>query len=120
MRRPEPGARPIRRALRILPDEPERKGPTIRGRRQDLVHDAVREETNEPISSRSDVDAFSLRVVAVHVDSKLAAGVPPGLLQVVNARDPPLVAWATTVGARVVHVARVATRGHLYLSLIHI
>ena len=76
MRRPEPGARPIRRALRILPDEPERKGPTIRGRRQDLVHDAVREETNEPISRRSDVDAFSLRVVAVDVDPQRATIFP--------------------------------------------
>ena len=36
------------------------------------------------------------------------------LLQIIDARDPPLVAWATTVGARVIHVARVAPRRHLH------
>ena len=63
------------------------------------MHDAVREETNEPISRRSDVDALSLRVVAVDVDPQRAAGVPPGLLQVVNARDPPLIARPAAVDA---------------------
>ena len=78
MRRPEPGPRPIRRALRIISSahEPKGKGPAVRIRWQDLVHDAVREETNEPISRRSDVDAFSLRVVAVHINPKRAAIVP--------------------------------------------
>ena len=36
------------------------------------------------------------------------------LLQIIDARDPPLVAWATTVRTRVVDVARVAARGHLH------
>ena len=76
MRRPKPGPRPVRRALCILPDEPKGKGPAVRIRWQDLVHDTVREETNEPISRRSDVDAFSLRVVAVHINPKRAAIVP--------------------------------------------
>jgi hypothetical protein len=76
VRRPKPGPRPIRRALRILPNEPKGKGPAVRIRWQDLVHDTVREETNEPISRRSDVDAFSLRVVAVHINPKRAAIVP--------------------------------------------
>ena len=77
MRRPEPGARPVRRALRVVvPDEPKGKSPPIRGRWKDLVHDAVREETNEPVSRRSDVDAFSLRVVAVHINPKRAAIFP--------------------------------------------
>ena len=76
MRRPKPGPRPIRRALRILPNEPKGKGPAVRIRWKDLVHDTVREETNEPISRRSDVDAFSLRVVAVHINPKRAAIVP--------------------------------------------
>ena len=78
MRRPKPGPRPIRRALRILPNEPKGKGPAVRIRWQDLVHDTVREETNEPISRRSDVDAFSARISAcvVHVDSKRATIVP--------------------------------------------
>ena len=76
MRRPEPGARSIRRALGVVANEPQRKGPAVRIRWQDLVHDAVREETNEPISRRSDVDALSARVVAVDVDSKRATIVP--------------------------------------------
>ena len=45
--------------------EPKGKGPAVRIRWQDLVHDAVREETNEPISRRSDVDAFSARIPRV-------------------------------------------------------
>ena len=79
MRRPEPGARPIRRALGVVAHEPKGKSPTIRIRWQDLVHDAVREKTNEPVSRRSDVDAFSARIsarVVVHVDSKRATIVP--------------------------------------------
>ena len=80
MRRPEPGPRPIRRALRIISSahEPKGKGPAVRIRGQDLVHDSIREETNEPISRRSDVDAFSARISAcvVHVDSKRATIVP--------------------------------------------
>ena len=79
MRRPKPGARPIRRALRIVPDEPQCQRPPIRGRWQDLVHDAVREEADHTITGRSDGDAFSARIslrVAVDVDSKRAAGVP--------------------------------------------
>ncbi len=76
VRRPKPGPRPIRRALRILPNEPKGKGPAVRIRWQDLVHDAVREKTNEPISRRSDVDTFSLRVVAVDVDPQRAAIFP--------------------------------------------
>ena len=76
MRRPEPGPRPIRRALRIIANKPQRERPPIRDRWQDLVHDAVREKTNEPISRRSDVDAFSLRVVAVHINPKRATIVP--------------------------------------------
>ena len=40
------------------------------------MHDAVREETNEPVSRRSDVDTFSLRVVAVDVDPQRAAIFP--------------------------------------------
>ena len=78
MRRPKPGARPIRRALRIIASahEPKGKGPAVRIRGQDLVHDSIREETNEPISRRSDVDAFSLRVVAVHINPKRAAIFP--------------------------------------------
>ena len=78
MRRPKPGARPIRRALRILPDEPQRERPPIRGRGQDLMHDTVREKTNEPISRRSDVDTFSARISArvVHINPKRATIVP--------------------------------------------
>ena len=78
MRRPEPGPRPIRRALRIIASahEPKGKGPAVRIRWKDLVHDAVREETNEPVSRRSDVDTFSLRVVAVDVDPQRAAIFP--------------------------------------------
>ena len=76
MRRPEPGARPVRRALGIIANEPQRERPPIRDRWQDLVHDTVREKTNEPISRRSDVDAFSLRVVAVHINPKRAAIFP--------------------------------------------
>ena len=76
MRRPEPGARPVRRALGIIANEPQRERPPIRDRWQDLVHDTVREKTNEPISRRSDVDTFSLRVVAVDVDPQRAAIVP--------------------------------------------
>ena len=77
MRRPEPGARPIRRALGIVvPDEPQRERPPILSRGQDLVHDAVREEADQSVPSRSDVDAFSLRVVAVDVDPQRAAIFP--------------------------------------------
>ena len=76
MRRPKLSTSPIRRALGVVAHEPQRKGPAVRIRWQDLVHDAVREETNEPISRRSDVDAFSLRVVAVHINPKRAAIVP--------------------------------------------
>ena len=78
VRRPEPGPRPIRRALRIIASahEPKGKGPAVRIRWKDLVHDAVREKTNEPISRRSDVDTFSLRVVAVDVDPQRAAIFP--------------------------------------------
>ena len=76
MRRPEPGARPVRRALGIIANEPQRERPPIRDRWQDLVHDTVREKTNEPISRRSDVDTFSLRVVAVDVDPQRATIVP--------------------------------------------
>ena len=81
MRRPKPGPRPIRRALGVVAHEPKGKSPTIRGRGQDLVHDAVREKTNEPVSRRSDVDTFSARisarvVVAVNVDPKRATIVP--------------------------------------------
>ena len=78
MRRPKPGPRPIRRALRIIASahEPKGKGPAVRIRGQDLVHDSIREKTNEPISRRGDVDAFSLRVVAVHINPKRAAIVP--------------------------------------------
>ena len=39
------------------------------------------------------------------------------LLQVVNARNPPLVARPAAVDARVVHVARVAARRHLHREL---
>ena len=76
VRRPKPSTSPIRRALGVVAHEPQRERPAVRGRGQDLVHDAVREETNEPISRRSDVDAFSLRVVAVHINPKRAAIVP--------------------------------------------
>ena len=76
VRRPKPSTSPIRRALGVVAHEPKGKSPTIRGRGQDLVHDAVREKTNEPISRRSDVDAFSLRVVAVDVDPQRAAIFP--------------------------------------------
>ena len=76
MRRPKPGPRPIRRALGVVAHKPQRERPTIRIRWKDLVHDPIREETNEPISRRSDVDAFSLRVVAVHINPKRAAIVP--------------------------------------------
>ena len=76
MRRPEPGPRPIRRALRIIANKPQRERPPIRGRGQDLMHDTVREKTNEPISRRSDVDTFSLRVVAVDVDPQRATIFP--------------------------------------------
>ena len=78
MRRPKPGPRPVRRALRIIAHEPERKSPAVRGRGQDLVHDAVREETNEPVSRRSDVDAFSARISlrVVHINPKRATIVP--------------------------------------------
>ena len=78
MRRPEPGPRPIRRALRIISSahEPKGKGPAVRIRWKDLVHDAVREEADQSVPSRRDVDAFSLRVVAVHINPKRAAIVP--------------------------------------------
>ena len=76
MRRPEPGARPVRRALGIIANEPQRERPPIRDRWQDLVHDAVREEADQSVPSRSDVDAFSLRVVAVDVDPQRATIVP--------------------------------------------
>ena len=76
MRRPEPGASPIRRALGVVAHEPQRQGPAVSIRWQDLVHDTVREKTNEPVSRRSDVDAFSLRVVAVHINPKRATIVP--------------------------------------------
>ena len=39
------------------------------------------------------------------------------LLQIIDTRDPTFVAWAGTVDARVVHVAWVAARGHLYREL---
>ena len=82
MRRPEPGPRPIRRALRIISSahEPKGKGPAVRIRWQDLVHDAVREEADQSVPSRSDVDAFSARIsariVAVDVDPQRAAIFP--------------------------------------------
>ena len=45
------------------------------------MHDTVREKTNEPVSRRSDVDAFSAVVdafsaVAVHINPKRATIVP--------------------------------------------
>ena len=40
------------------------------------MHDAVREEADQSVPSRRDVDALSARVVAVDVDSKRASGVP--------------------------------------------
>ena len=47
VRRPEPGARPIRRALGVVvTNEPKGKGPAVRIRWQDLVHDSVREEAD--------------------------------------------------------------------------
>ena len=78
MRRPEPSARPVRRALGIIANEPQRERPPIRDRWQDLVHDTVREKTNEPVSRRSDVDAFSARISArvVHINPKRATIVP--------------------------------------------
>jgi hypothetical protein len=76
VRRPKPSTSPIRRALGVVAHEPQRERPAVRGRGQDLVHDAVREETNEPVSRRSDVDTFSLRVVAVDVDPQRAAIFP--------------------------------------------
>ena len=76
MRRPKPSTSPIRRALGVVAHKPQRKGPAVRIRWKDLVHDAVREETNEPVSRRSDVDTFSLRVVAVDVDPQRAAIFP--------------------------------------------
>ena len=81
MRRPEPGASPIRRALGVVAHEPQRQGPAVSIRWQDLVHDAVREEADQSVPSRSDVDALSARisarvVVAVNVDPQRAAGVP--------------------------------------------
>ena len=78
MRRPKPSTSPIRRALGVVAHEPQRERPAVRGRGQDLVHDAVREETNEPISRRSDVDAFSARISAcvVHINPKRAAIFP--------------------------------------------
>ena len=76
MRRPEPGASPIRRAFGVVAHEPQRERPAVSIRWQDLVHDTVREKTNEPISRRSDVDTFSLRVVAVDVDPQRAAIFP--------------------------------------------
>ena len=39
------------------------------------------------------------------------------LLQIIDTRDPPLVARPAAVDARVVDVARVAARGHLYREL---
>ena len=81
VRRPEPSARPVRRALGIIANEPQRERPPIRDRWQDLVHDTVREKTNEPVSRRSDVDAFSARISAicarvVHINPKRATIVP--------------------------------------------
>ena len=79
MRRPEPGARPVRRALGVVvTNEPKGKSPAVGGRGQDLVHDAVREKTNEPISRRSDVDTFSARISArvVHINPQRAAIFP--------------------------------------------
>ena len=83
VRRPEPGARPIRRALRIIASahEPKGKGPAVRIRWKDLVHDAVREEADQSVPSRRYVDAFSAVVdafsaVAIHINPKRAAIVP--------------------------------------------
>ena len=78
MCRPEPGARSIRRALGVVAHEPQRQGPAVSIRWQDLVHDAVREKTNEPVSRRSDVDALSARISArvVHINPKRATIVP--------------------------------------------
>ena len=74
MSRPKPGPRPVRRALRIIAHEPERKSPAVRGRGQDLVHDTIREEADHTITGRRYVDAFS--AVAIHINPKRATIVP--------------------------------------------
>ena len=78
MRRPKPSTSPIRRALGVVAHEPQSKGPAVRGRGQDLVHESVREEADHTITGRSDVDALSARISArvVHINPKRAAIFP--------------------------------------------